>query len=126
MLEFVNSSCSIESFNCFISLLYKDSKLPSSTNKCYKKIFIYSAGLSLEGRAKKLSMKEYSISEWLEALSSINDWLDKENSSASLDSMIEYIACATEVLANSGIIKLKIIVEDFLKNYGFENKSELL
>lgn len=71
-------------------------------------------------------MKEYSISEWLEALSSINDWLDKESSSASLDSMIEYIACATEVLANSGIIKLKIIVEDFLKNYGFENKSELL
>ena len=40
--------------------------------------------------------------------------------------MIEYIACATEVLTNSGIIKLKIIVEDFLKNYGFENKSELL
>ena len=40
MLEFVNSPCSIESFNCFISLLYKDSKLPSSTNKCYKKIFI--------------------------------------------------------------------------------------
>ena len=42
-------------------------------------------------------MKEYSISEWLEALSSINDWLDKESSSASLDSMIEYIACATVI-----------------------------
>jgi len=106
--------------------LYKDSKLPSSTNKCYKKIFIYSSGLSLEGRAKKLSMKEYGISEWLEALNSINTWLDKEDASATLDSMIEYTACATEVLANSGIIKLKSIVEDFLKNYGFENKLDSL
>jgi hypothetical protein len=40
--------------------------------------------------------------------------------------MIEYTACATEVLANSGIIKLKSIVEDFLKNYGFENKLDSL
>ena len=47
---FLLSSNEIVHFNNFVNILYKDSKLPTSKNKYYKKIFKYSIGESIDGR----------------------------------------------------------------------------
>ena len=58
---FLLSSNQIVHFNNFVNILYKDSKLPTSKNKYYKKIFKYSIGESIDGRSKKSPIKEFPI-----------------------------------------------------------------
>ena len=65
---FLLSSNEIVHFNNFVNILYKDSKLPTSINKYYKKIFKYSIGESIDGRSKKSPIKEFPIGDWLECL----------------------------------------------------------
>jgi|TARA_B100000073_G_C23637425_1_gene535132 hypothetical protein len=115
------SSNSIEHFDSLVSVLYQDSKLPSSNLKSYKKIFKYSKGESLEGRSKKLPIKEFSIGDWIESLYIIKCWLDNKDQTSSLDSQIEYIGCSAEINVDGGMSDLKDIVSDYLDIYGFDN-----
>ena len=74
---FLLSSNQIVHFNNFVNILYKDSKLPTSKNKYYKKIFKYSIGESIDGRSKKSPIKEFPIGDWLECLHVITMWLSQ-------------------------------------------------
>ena len=76
---FLLSSNQIVHFNNFVNILYRDSKLPTSNNKYYKKIFKYSIGESIDGRSKISLIKEFPIGDWLECLYIITMWLRKMN-----------------------------------------------
>ena len=120
---FLLSSNQIVHFNNFVNILYRDSKLPTSNNKYYKKIFKYSIGESIDGRSKISPIKEFPIGDWLECLYIITMWLSEKNESAPLDAKIEYIGCSAELNVDGGMNDLKDIVKNFLHDYGFENKD---
>ena len=120
------SSSSPKVFKNFVRLLYSESKKPNIAVKSFDKIKQYSKGLSYDGRAKNYTIKEYSISSWLDSIDAVSDWLDENELEADLSSIVDYIACSTETVnLASDNLELVEIVSDFLKDFGFERSLKI-
>lgn len=119
--DIFQSSSSPNVFSNFIRLIYIESKKPNISIKSFDKIKKYSKGLSYDGRAKNYTIKEYSISSWLDSVNAVSNWLEENKLDADLSSIVDYIACSTETVnLASDNQELVDIVRDFLKDFGFE------
>ena len=83
-------------------------------------------GLSYDGRAKTFTIKEYSLSSWLDSIDYIACWLKDNKLDADLSSIVDYIACSSEAVnLTSDNLELVQIVKDFLNDFGFENSFKV-
>ena len=120
------SSSTTQVFNSIVKLLYIESKKPNISTKSFDKIKRYSQGLSYDGRAKTFTIKEYSLSSWLDSIDYIACWLKDNKLDADLSSIVDYIACSSEAVnLTSDNLELVQIVKDFLNDFGFENSFKV-
>ena len=122
--EVLQSSSSLDVFNIIVRLIYLESKKPNISIGSLDKIRSYSQGLSYDGRAKNFTIKEYSLNAWLDSVAVIFVWLQEKSLDADFVSIVDYIACSTEVInLTSDDLELVNIVKGFLKDFGFEKSS---
>ena len=120
--DILKSSLNLSSFNNIVKLIYLESKKPNVSIKAFDKIKRYSQGLSVDGRARSFTINEHPLSSWLEAVNIVSIWLDKNNLDAEFSSIVDYIACSTEVVnSTSNDLGLAGLVQEFLENYSFED-----
>ena len=122
--KILQSSSSLNVFNNMVRLIYLESKKPNISIKTFDKIKRYSQGLSYDGRAKNFTIKEYPLIEWFDSITVVSLWLEKNSLDADFVSIVDYIACSTEVVnLTSDDLELVNIVKGFLKDFGFEKSS---
>ena len=107
-----------------VRLVYLESKKPNISIKTFDKIKRYSQGLSYDRRAKNFTIKEYPLIEWFDSITVVSLWLEKNSLDADFVSIVDYIACSTEVVnLTSDDLELVNIVKGFLKDFDFEKSS---
>ncbi|MBY0414643.1 MAG: hypothetical protein K2Q18_10775 [Bdellovibrionales bacterium] len=69
---------------------------------------------------KVVDHSNYSLSEWLQAVTFFQEWLEKEKRTTNFQKMLGYLQCCEDSPENKNIeYRFIDLVSDFLKNHGF-------
>lgn len=72
-------------FTLILRWLYRDSRVRLEADRPVELLFFYADG------------SQYTLKEWLEAISVFSDWMDKEGRDVSFLEMLKYLKCCTEL-----------------------------
>ncbi|MFL2825533.1 MAG: hypothetical protein ACPGEE_00380 [Opitutales bacterium] len=79
----------------------------------------------LEMFVSSVDTSEYSLSDWLDALDSMSEWLTKKGRVMSLNDKIQYLNCATEIIDQGAHYDtMASAVHSILEQYGCERSSD--